>query len=1018
MTANLIQDFVKIMSRLANLKEEDIDYEGEVLYNEFSNVPSTKQKLKLTPERRKVVKAVRRSSKKPSRSEATHLTSQSSPITIEFGNSVFEKILNSLMEEYCNELIDFVVTRNRKAFYENANKTQNQEEKDETNVAKGFIVPTVKKEPISFEQFPNDSVESMIKFEPEIENSPTDTSTLPDFEESETFQETKKQFVKPAAVILDFLDHPIKSEKLATISESNARENVLKTQDESKYPTETNHSFDETMVKSVVKDSQSYDLNVVPPKSEKAFKLERQDVYFKKLNAGSPSSKNDMPKVHIDTVSQPIQEIHDVDMEQDESFIELDTPKHGAEAIRAMINEVLKETGINDRCRMTVDKIDRINEAIVDTAKHVRDIALLNKTVDKQVQSSVKQLTEQQQVLRNVVEDIRKATEIGQKVTRLKNDQQKVDPNDIEWAKLQAQIQSTQMEHELKIHQIQSSIAIAEINAKGQAHNVNMQYDLGLGKLKMDEWKTQLQTTIQRETQHDNHEHQLHLVKLQAEIDNEKQKQNDWYTALENERDRVFRRELQEQKDNQLAKMNFLDKQFQQFQELERQRHETNLKERWEQFTFGLQKLKDDHIVLLETRKQEFARQIETDRKKYEFDLLKIKEELGRERDERKYTEDARSQERQFMFQQQVERDKMLYSIDMNRIKQEFAEKIQKSKEESEREMAERKQLFTKELEEKRLASTALIASQKENIEKYKADLMAQVKTRQIEKQDENEKLKIQMKLAEYELKTRESDSKVNVNKYQFRVVPIPISAFEFQMERSAETVPHNVVRSFEQLWNTQYEMNTELTRVLKYKSELISSAKKALENFPAFATYVTQDLSKHLIQSRLAYCRSFQRQGMFLFKTSPSFTFTKRRLEDRHIHLLEQRLDLDTDIPEFTYPRYRVDEEGLFIIDALEFMTRELVFPSNSEYNLDISSGEKILFRDRVVLCPEVIRNIFYNIPLEKSRESFRPAVDNSLLVALPRRSSPIYICDNRILLPDLRKRGVRHQTRVQIFS
>lgn len=1072
MNSNLIQKFVDIMSQFDTIEHEDIEYDVELLYNELSNVPSTSQTVELSPNRRKVVKAVRHTRKKPTTAKTDNPPIQYSTINIAYGSDGFAKKCQPLIAKYCNDLIDFVVARNRQLICEKS-KVDLGKEKDEKKILINNTL-IIKDEPKHFEDFLDNTLLTAQSQHTELKSDPSfekhsNKFSLPDYVESENTVIYVEKLIKEE----DDITTPNGTFENKTVLEPKS-ENVATSRGELNSSTKTNHiesipvadltkgpkpnyslgnissktdsiikpkklivweEEPKQVIKSITQHNQDA-TNVLMEDGEDLVLQHKEPVFgaeakrartdekiFKYNDTNSyivtPLAQKEESKQVIEPSTQHKQDVNNVYMEDEEDiFLQLDEPVFGADAIRARTYEVFDTIENDDRIRMTVDKVDQINDTLSNTTNKVRDYARIKKKVGKRVKSSVKQIKEQEQNLKHIVEDIHKASKIGQTVNRLKNEQERVGVKDIEWAKLQAQIQSTQMEHELKIQQIQCSIAIAEINAKSQAHNVNVQYDIGLGKLKMDEWKTQWQTTVQRQTQNDNHEHQLKIVKVQADIDNEKQKQTDWYTSLENERDRLFKRELQERKDEQVAKMNFLDKQFLQFQELERQRHETNLKERWEQFTVGLQKLKDDHTVLLETRKQEFSRQNEVDRKNYEFDMLKIKEELVRERENRKYTEDAKSQERTFMFQQKESRDKMLYSIDMNRIKQDFAEKIQKGKEESEREITERKQHFMKEMEEKRLASNVLLASQKENIEKYKADLMAEVKKRQIEKQDENEKLKLQMKLAEYELKARDSDSKVNVNKYQFRIVPVPISTFEFQMERSAETVPHNIVRSFEQLWNTQYESNMDLSRVLRYKSELISSAKKALENFPTFRTYVTEDLPNHLLQSRIDYCRFFQRQGMFLFKIAPPFTFTKHRLEDRHIVLFERRLDLDKNIPEFVHPRYRVVNEGLFIIDALEFMIKELVFPSNAEYNFDFSSWEKILYKDRVILCPEVVRNIFYNIPIEEINGSFRQPDHDYLQETFVRRSSPIYISDNRIILPDLRTKKIRQRTRVHVFS
>ncbi len=434
-------------------------------------------------------------------------------------------------------------------------------------------------------------------------------------------------------------------------------------------------------------------------------------------------------------------------------------------------------------------------QAISDTISKTASQVSQNKDAISNVTAQAASMREQRRDLQKAVDGVKEIAAQHEKLSRLKEgseQKKKRDSDDLERAKIQAQIQAAQAEHDIKLNQIQSSIAIAEIKAKSQSYAVNTQYELGLGKLRLEEWKTELQNVLSKESLFKNHEHQFNMIKVQSELENDKQKQKDWYTAMENERDRKFKKELQENKHEQTARLDYLEKQFRQFQTEQKREHDSSLKERDERFATDMQKLKDEHAVFIEANKREFTRLMEHDRQSYE--------------------------------------------INMTEIKHDFSDGLQRNKAKADREMLDHKQLFTLEMEDRKLASSSLHASRKEHTERYKTDLMASVKNRQIDKQDENEKLKLEMKMAEYNLKIEGAIAKASTNKFQFRIHPQPITAFEFQMEKSADVAPHSAIRAFEQLWNTQYELDMDPKRVLKYKKELTTMAKKTVENHAVFA--------------------------------------------------------------------------------------------------------------------------------------------------------------------------------------
>ncbi|KAH3712901.1 hypothetical protein DPMN_072660 [Dreissena polymorpha] len=142
-------------------------------------------------------------------------------------------------------------------------------------------------------------------------------------------------------------------------------------------------------------------------------------------------------------------------------------------------------------------------------------------------------------------------------------------------------------------------------------------------------------------------------MKMRADIEREKQQQKDWYVAQESERERIFKKELQDIQHSQVIQKDNIEKQFKQFQEQQRQDHEARLKERAEMFAIEMQKLKSEQALFIEERHKIFARQIENDKQDYEVHMLKIKEDFNRDRDERKHIAEELSQTRSYNFERE-----------------------------------------------------------------------------------------------------------------------------------------------------------------------------------------------------------------------------------------------------------------------------------------------------------------------------------------------------------------------------
>ena len=598
-------------------------------------------------------------------------------------------------------------------------------------------------------------------------------------------------------------------------------------------------------------------------------------------------------------------------------------------------------------------------DMITQTAQQISS----NKDAISDVQNQTSLIKTQQNDLQNALRDLKNLSEMKTRLGDLKHDQKQQQANELEWAKMQAQIQMSQMDHDIKLNQIQSAIAIAEIKAKGQAYNVNSQYELGIGKLKLEEWKTELQNVLSKETLYKSHEHQYKMLQIQAEIDSQKDKHKQWYASLEKDRERKFMKELEQSRNEQTLKLDHLEKDFRFFQDTQRQDHDYRLKERDEKFQTDMLNIRNAHNVLIETNKQTFAQVLERDRNEYKANMLQVKQH---------------------------------FSSDMQR----------------------QRNNFEMEIEEKRQTSSALLAKQKETMEKYKTDLMASIKTRQIEKQDENEKLKLELKMDEYRLKLQDSLSKNSTNKYQFKLVPQPISSFEFQIEKSAETVPYSVIRTFEQLWNTMFEFDMGIKRVLKYKKELASVSKKAVENHSAFIMYLTEDLEDTTITRRYNYCQYFERVGMFLFKTGPPFNFTKHPLKSNHTSIIESSIKKRN---ELVIPRYVLTEDGQFIIDLFEYISKQLVFPSNASYNVNVYENFSISYKNESFECPEIINDIFlkHSSPIftpTKSSDSKSTSATMTSDTNKPRRSTPIFVSDQQVKIPCFANKN-NVQTRIQVF-
>ena len=650
---------------------------------------------------------------------------------------------------------------------------------------------------------------------------------------------------------------------------------------------------------------------------------------------------------------------------------------------------------VNDKSEKTKGSCTvKSDKSIVETIERVTETSV------NDIQSQTKELKEQQSSLCSAIEQLREVSKIYSDITKLKGQQKdcKQDEN------IQSKIETMQMEHDVKLNQIQSSIAIAEINAKIQAQDVQSKYELGLGKLKLEEWKAQLQSVLSRETQGQTQSHDFQLMKMRADIEREKQQQKDWYVAQESERERIFKKELQDIQHSQVIQKDNIEKQFKQFQEQQRQDHEARLKERAEMFAIEMQKLKSEQALFIEERHKIFARQIENDKQDYEVHMLKIKEDFNRDRDERKHIAEELSQTRSYNFEREMERDKMIFSVDMCKIKQEFEERMRLIQESSNFEKDTRKQQFSSEQLDRKLQTTHALANQKDNMEKYKADLMAQIKSKQIEKQDENEKLKIQMKMAEYELKLQGATMKASFNKYLFKLIPSPVTTFEYQLEKSAETAPYSIIRTFEQLWNVQYDQSLDILRLNKFKKELATCAKKAVENYSSFATYLTQDVPHWMLNARLNYCAFLKRPGMFMFKTAPNFVYSRKPLTECQLKQIDMRRAICGQVMEFSVPRYTVYENHL--IDNLEFMTTQLVFPQNTQYNIDVSLIDSALVNDMVISLPELNTGC-----VNVDQQMFASSICKDS--QLQKRSRPIYMTENT---SEANKR-CQYSTGVQIF-
>ncbi len=144
--------------------------------------------------------------------------------------------------------------------------------------------------------------------------------------------------------------------------------------------------------------------------------------------------------------------------------------------------------------------------------------------------------------------------------------------------------------------------------------------------------------------------------------------------------------------------------------------------------------------------------------------------------------------------------------------------------------------------------------------------------------------------------------------------------------------------------------------RVLKYKKEITTMAKRTVENHAIFAAYMTGDLTDPLLTARLNLCRKFARVGMYVFKTGPPFEYTRLPIDDEHVRLLEEA-DRASD-NEFAEPRYRVSNDERSLVDLLEYMQRCLVFPSNATYNV----SDTVSFRNKNVSWTEVTNRNFAN--------------------------------------------------------
>ena len=580
--------------------------------------------------------------------------------------------------------------------------------------------------------------------------------------------------------------------------------------------------------------------------------------------------------------------------------------------IKSIVQATLDSCKLPTKYQNELDRIQTIEQTLLATAHQLEQ----NQPFLKDLQEQRVNIVRNQEMLQDILSNLQEVLKLNQSLFNLNlTNNQNADPqqNILE-------IQKLQMEHDLKLKQIQSAIDIEEIKAKSQAYNVKSQHEIGVGKLELEKWKTELQNAMNAETLFKNQEHQFRVMKVQSEIDSERQRQKDMQTHLDNERDRFFQKEMQEHKFQHATRLDEIDKQFRQLQQMQKEAHESKINERDVVFKTNLQNLKHDHEAFIEINKQK----------------------------------------------------------------------------------------FNKELEERKISSNEALTEHKLLMEKYKADLLADIKWQQVRTQDENEKMKIQLKMAELELKLNDSNQKASSNKFFFRQHPQQTSSFEHQMESSAEIAPHSQVKAFERLWNLQYETGMQSSRILKLKKELISAGKKCIENVAVFNSYMSEDLTDWVITRRLDFCEKFNRQGMFLFKTGANFNFSKHRITRVHLDVIQQSSKSSSD---YISPRYKVSENGRYIIDTLEFMNTWLLFPINVNYQIDLTRTNDIAFGEYSYNCIEVIDEVFHG---RQHKSVLKTGDKVTQPISKPKRSTPIYVSD--IPMYNLRNKPAK-QTRTQIF-
>ena len=193
--------------------------------------------------------------------------------------------------------------------------------------------------------------------------------------------------------------------------------------------------------------------------------------------------------------------------------------------------------------------------------------------------------------------------------------------------------------------------------------------------------------------------------------------------------------------------------------------------------------------------------------------------------------------------------------------------------------------------------------------------------------------------------------------------------------------------------------------------------AKKVVENHSVFSSYLTNDLTDSQLSTRLNYCDYFKRPGTFLFKTGGHVQFTKYKMTSVHRDKLQQCLIDCSEAVQFSIPRYCVTSDELYVIDMLEYMNKVLLFPLNALYNVDLSSNNKILLQNQIILCPDVIRDIFHDRS-SCNEHAFDSSVNTTSNSVPLRRSAPIYVSDNYIVLPQFRNQKKFQATKIQIFS